>query len=385
MTYAGQRVVEAFEWAFGGPPEAVARAPGRVNIIGEHVDYNDGLVLPAAIDRDVAVAVTPRRDRRVHVLAADLGEDAWFHLDNPSERRPAWVSYIKGICALLERVGIRLPGADLAIAGDIPHGAGLSSSAALEVATARALLCAVRRTLTDLEIVDLCLRAEAEWAGVNCGVMDPFASVFGETGRAIFLDCRTLECMSVPLPDDVMLVVTYSGIPRSLQNSAYNERVAQCGEAARLLGVLRLRDLDAETFQERERRLPEVLRRRARHVVTEIARTRDVAAALEAGATWRVGRSMNESHESLRTDYEVSLPEIDALVQITRSMNGVYGSRLIGGGFGGSVLSLVARHAVPEFEERVLREYTRRTGRTGRVHVLRAAAGAGLLPTAGEF
>jgi len=380
MGYAGDRVVEAFEWAFGRRPAAVARAPGRVNLIGEHVDYNDGFVLPAAIDLDVVVAAASRADRRVRVLAADLGEQAQFHLDHPAERRPAWTSYIQGVAALIERVGIRLPGLDIAVAGDVPRGAGLASSAALEVAAARAMLAAARRTLTDLEVVDLCHRAEAEWAGVQCGVMDAFASVFGETGHAIFLDCRTLECMPVPLPDDVMMVATHSGIPRGLQDSAYNERVEQCNEAARLLHVRRLRDLTIDELSERRGELPDLLMRRARHVITEIARTRDAAAALEAGATWRAGRCMNESHESLRDDYEVSTPELDALVHATRAMNGVFGSRLTGAGFGGCTISLVARWAIPEFEERVPWEYKRRTGRLATVWVLRAAAGASLLP-----
>jgi galactokinase len=380
MIYAGNRATDAFEWAWGRPPEVLARAPGRVNLIGEHVDYNDGLVLPAAIDLDVAVAASPRHDRRVRVLAADLGEEAAFHLDHPSERRPVWTSYVQGVCALIQRTGIHLPGLDLAIAGDVPRGTGLSSSAALEVATAKAVLAAARRTLTDLEIVELCHRAESEWVGVHCGVMDTFASVFGETGHAIFLDCRTLACMPVPLPDEVMLVATHSGIPRGLQDSAYNERVAECNEAARLLRVRRLRDLTHEQFAERADALSDVLRRRARHVVTEIARTRDAAAALEGGATWRVGRYLNESHESLRTDFEVSTPELDALVQIARSIHGVYGSRLTGAGFGGCTLSLVARHAIAEFQDRVPAEYRRRTGNTATVYVLRASAGASLLP-----
>ncbi len=382
MRYAGDRAAEAFEWAYGQPPAVLARAPGRVNLIGEHVDYNDGFVLPLAIDLDVAVAASPRSDRRVRVLAVDLGEDAAFHLDHPAERRPLWTSYVQGVSAMLERVGVRLPGADLAISGDVPRGAGLSSSAALEVATARALLGAANRTLTDLEIVDLCHRAECEWVGVSCGVMDQFASVFGETGHAIFLDCRTLECMPVPMQDDVMLVAADSGVARDLHASAYNERVAECAEAARLLGVRRLRDVGMEEFARRAGDLPEVLRRRARHVVTEIERTRDTAAALEAGAIWRVGRYINESHESLRDDFAVSTPELEALVRAARSISGVFGSRLTGAGFGGCTLSLVARYAVRDFKERVEYEYRRSTGKQATLYVLRPAPGASLLPIA---
>lgn len=379
MQTAAERAAEAFRWAYGEEPHVTARAPGRVNLIGEHVDYADGFVMPAATELEAVVSAGLRVDRWVRVAAPDMGQEARFHLDRPGQRRSGWVSYVQGVAALIEMIGTSLPGADVAVAGDVPIGAGLSSSAALEVAVALALLALAREVLPDLEIVELCHRAEVEWSGVNCGVMDQYAAVFGRTGHAMFLDCRTLDCLHVALPRDAVIIVTDSGVRRELRGSAYNERVEECGAAARLLGVRRLRDIEPGDFEEREHRLPDTIRKRARHVVTEIARTREAAAALEAGALWRVGRYMNESHESLRNDYEVSTPELDALVRAARSVHGVYGSRLSGAGFGGCTVSLAARTALPEFEARVPDEYHRITGLTATVLGFRPGAGASLL------
>jgi galactokinase len=230
-----------------------------------------------------------------------------------------------------------------------------------------------------MEVVELCHRAEREFAHVQCGIMDQFTSVYGRFGHALFLDCRTLDCWPVPVPDEVAVIIADSGTRRSLGSSAYNQRVRECAEAARLLHVRKLRDVDPTEFERRENGLPETVRRRARHVVTEIMRTREAASALEAGALWRVGRSMNESHESLREDFEVSTSELDALVLAARSVHGVYGSRLSGAGFGGCTISLVARWAAYDFVERVADEYRRQTGRDAQLWVLRPADGASLL------
>jgi galactokinase len=378
---AAVRAVEAFREAYGGSPEVAARAPGRVNLIGEHVDYNDGFVLPAAIDRDAVVVAAVREDRRFRVVAADADDEESFHLDEVSRpgRWPRWVSYVLGVAKVLDQANVRLPGADLALAGDVPQGAGLSSSAAVEVATARALLALTGTTLPDLEVVEICHRAETQWAGVNCGVMDQFASVYGRPGHAIFLDCRTLDCIPVPIPAGVVLVAADSGVRRGLVESAYNERVRECDEAARRLGVRKLRDTRYDEFFAREETLPEPVRRRARHVVTEIERTREAAAALEAGALWRVGRAMNESHESLRQDYEVSTPELDALVHVARAVPGCYGSRLSGAGFGGCTISLVAVESLAAFLEQVPAAYRAAVGRETVLHVLSPATGASVL------
>jgi galactokinase len=376
---AAQRAVESFETTWGRPPQVVARAPGRANLIGEHVDYQDGFVLPIAIDLNVVVAASPVQGRQVRVHAADLGETAAFSLDAPGEERPAWTTYVRGVATMIENTGIVLPGADLAIAGDVPRGAGLASSAAIEVAVARAFLSLGRQVLPDMEIVEVCHRAEREFTHVQCGIMDQFTSVYGRFGHALFLDCRSLDCWPVGVPDDVAVVIADTGTRRDLRESAYNERVQECEDAARLLHVLKLRDLDAAEYERREAELPDVPRRRARHVMGEIMRTREAASALEARARWRVGRCMNESHDSLRDDFEVSTPELDALVRVARSMHGVYGSRLSGAGFGGCTISLVATLAVREFLERVPEEYRRQTHHDATLWVVRTGDGASLL------
>ncbi len=376
---AAQRATESFEVTWGRPPQVVARAPGRANLIGEHVDYQDGFVLPIAIDRDVVVAASPMYGRQVRVHAADLSETSAFSLDATGEERPAWTAYVRGVATMIENAGIALPGADMAIAGDVPRGAGLSSSAAFEVAIARAFLALARQILPDMEVVELCHRAEREFSHVQCGIMDQFASVYGRFGQALFLDCRSLDCWPVAVPDEVAVITADTGTRRDLSTSAYNERVQQCEEAARRMHVRKLRDLDQTEYERREAALPDVPRRRARHVMSEMMRTREAASALEAGALWRVGRCMNESHDSLRDDFEVSTPELDALVRVARSMHGVYGSRLSGAGFGGCTISLVAQWAVTGFMDRVPEEYRRQTGCDTDLWVLRPADGASLL------
>lgn len=374
---AAQRALSAFRTELRAEPAIVARAPGRVNLIGEHVDYNDGFVLPMAIDRDVVVVAAPRPDSELHVLAVDSGEMDRF---TPLERFPraaGWTSYVRGIARLLAETGVKVPGATLAIAGDVPQGAGLSSSAALEVAVARALLGLAQRTLPDLQLVELCRRAEGEYAGVTCGIMDQFIVVFAAADRALFLDCRHLEYAHLPIPAEYRLVATDSGQRRDLRSSAYNDRVRESHEAARRLGVRSLRDVDPHEFAGRERELPEPLRRRARHVVTEIRRTRMAARALERDDLDHVGFLMRESHQSLREDYEVSTPELDVLAGVAGLVPGVAGSRLSGAGFGGCVVSLMHQDAVPEFSDRVPREYHARTGLTAEVHVCRPSPGAG--------
>jgi len=373
---AQERALLAFRTELQAEPAVVARAPGRVNLIGEHVDYNDGFVLPAAIDRDVVTVGAPQPDATIRVLAVDTGEQDTF---TPLERLPraaGWISYVRGVARLLSEMGVRIPGAALAIAGDVPIGAGLSSSAALEVSVATALLSLAQRSLPQLQLVELCHQAESEFAGVQCGIMDQLVSVCGAADRAVFLDCRSLEFAHLPIPSHLRLVATDSGVRRDLRNSAYNERVSECREAALRLGARSLRDVEPHEFKARERELPELLRRRARHVVSEIRRTRQAARALESNELEQLGYLMQESHESLRSDYEVSIPELDVLVGLTRLLEGVVGSRLSGAGFGGCIISLVEEAAVPHFLERVPREYAARTGKQAVVHVCRAAPGA---------
>ncbi|NJD10649.1 MAG: galactokinase [Gemmatimonadetes bacterium] len=371
-----ERALLAFRTELQAEPTVVARAPGRVNLIGEHVDYNDGFVLPAAIDRDIVTVAAPRADASIRVLAVDTGEVDAF---TPLERFPraaGWISYVRGVARLLSEMGVRVPGAALAISGDVPIGAGLSSSAALEVSVASALLALAGRSLPQLQLVELAHRAESEFAGVQCGIMDQLISVCGAVDRAVFLDCRSLEFVHLPVPAQLRLVATDSGVRRDLRNSAYNDRVKECQGAAQLLGVRSLRDIEPGDFAAREGDLPDLVRRRARHVVTEIERTRQAAAALERQDLAQFGRLMRESHESLRRDYEVSIPELDALVEVACEVDGVVGARLSGAGFGGCTISLVNESAVAEFLEHVPRAYRARTGRPATVHVCRAAAGA---------
>lgn len=385
---ARERADAAFQATFGAPPSLRARAPGRINIIGEHVDYNDGYVLPVAIDRDVAVAIRPRFDRQVLVFAADPAESDHFALDalrpDGARARPGpdsprgWRAYVRGVAALIEERGLALPGADIALAGDVPPGAGLSSSAALELAVASGLLGLVRATLPREQLAALGRRAEIEWAGVHCGIMDQFIAALGRRDHGLFLDCRSLDYRYVPIPPALRLVAVDSGIRRALQDSAYNQRVEECREACARLGVASLRDVDAGTLSRRERLLPEPLRRRARHVVEEIARTHAAAEALSQGDIAAVGALVDESHDSLSRLYEVSTPELDELAGICQHVPGVYGSRIMGAGFGGCVLALVDAEGVGAFLDTVPAAYTRRTGRSPIAYVCRTGDGASL-------
>jgi len=309
-----------------------AKAPGRVNLIGEHTDYNEGFVLPLAIDRFTTAIAEPRDDRVVTVDATDLGERDEFALD-AIERTGTWRDYVRGVVQLLgpdSGVGLR-------IESDVPRGAGLSSSAALEVAIGRAL-----SDLPGPELALLAQRAENEFVGVPCGIMDQFCVANARAGHALLLDCRDLSFRLVPVPPGVAIVVCDSRMERKLGESGYAERRAACEEAARLLGFRALRDATLDDVQ----RLPKQLRRRARHVVSETERTLAAATELEAGNLQAVGELMDDSHRSMRDDYEVVPPQLDALAAATRAIDGCYGSRLTGGGFGGCTVSLVDVAAV---------------------------------------
>ena len=376
MSGAAERAVTAFRAGLGRPPALLARAPGRVNLIGEHVDYSDGFVLPAAIDREVAVAASPGSAGQLTARAVDLAQEDRFDPSEPFAHRPGWSGYVRGVVAVLGEAGYPVGPANLAIAGDVPRGAGLSSSAALEVAVARALLALAGRALPDLELARLCRRAEVEKVGVACGIMDQCAAILGRAGHAVLLDCRSLDYQRIPVPPGVALVVCDSGTRRNLQDSAFNQRFRECREASERLGVASLRDVPVEHLEERLQSLPEPLRRRARHVVREIDRTVRAARALEQGDLTALGRHMDASHTGLRDDYQVSTAELDALVGIARAIPGVYGSRMSGAGFGGCTLSLVSETALPEFPERVREGYRGATGREATVFVCRPSDGA---------
>jgi len=371
-------VVEAFHQVFGYPPARLYRAPGRVNLIGEHTDYNNGFVLPMAIDRAVWLAAAPRPDRQVCVRAVTLERDDLFGLDDlqPSQQ-VHWANYVRGVLAMLELAGHRLAGLDLAYAGDVPIGAGLSSSAAVEMAVAAAARDLFALDLSPLDLARLSQRAEQEFAGTQCGLMDQLISAVGQEGQAMLIDCRAFTWEPVPLPRGVAVIVCDTSKRRGLVDSAYNERRAQCEEGARRLGVPALRDLDVASFEVRSRELPPVLRRRCRHVVHENDRTLHAAEALRQGDLHAFGRLMNESHTSLRDLYEVSCEELDLMAALAQSQPGCWGARMTGAGFGGCVVALVDMPAVETFTQNVAAVYERQTLRTPALYVCQASAGAG--------
>ena len=374
----------AFREIFGYPARGLFRAPGRVNLIGEHTDYNDGFVLPMAIDRWVWMAAAPtgRQDRTIRLAALSLDSDVQlFSLDGLEPAADAsWSNYVRGVLALLERAGHRLDSLDLVYAGNVPMGAGLSSSAAVEVATGTAVRALWGLELSDLVLAQVCQQAEHEFAGTRCGLMDQLISVVGQEGHALLIDCRHLTWEAVPLPDSVAVVVCDTGKRRGLATSAYNERRAQCEEGARLLDVVALRDLDVDGFEAKAQELSPLLRRRCRHVVHENDRTLRAAKALLQGRIDLFGQLMNQSHASLRDLYEVSCEELDLMAALAQSQPGCWGARMTGGGFGGCVVALVEREALAGFTQVVATRYESQTRRTPALYVCQPSAGAGPMP-----
>lgn len=381
------KVREVFRELFGGERGSdaprVFRAPGRVNLIGEHTDYNDGFVMPMAIDRGARVAAAPRADRLVRAHSVNLGETAEFDLERPGpQRRGVWFDYVEGMAQALLRRGARLKGANLVIDSDVPTGAGLSSSAALEISTGFALLETSGLEVDRAELARAGQEAEHTYVGAQVGIMDQLTSALGRAGHALLIDCRTLEAQPIPLDTtETVVVVCDSRVKHELASSEYNERRADCERGVELLrevlpNIKALRDVSIEQLREHEARLPEVVRRRCRHVVTENARTLVAAEALREGRTDELGRLMWLSHESLRDDYEVSSPELDALVEIARGSEGVAGARMTGGGFGGCTVNLVRRDALEAFGEHAAREYRRQFNIELSVYVVEASDGA---------
>jgi galactokinase len=377
------RVVAEFERRFGASPAFVARAPGRVNLIGDHTDYNDGFVLPMAIDRAVWIALRPSEDGRVRVHSLDFDERAEFDPTAlPARRNGAsaegWSEYIRGVAWALHGAGFATRGWEGVVAGDVPLGAGLSSSAALELATMVAFAATGPLEWQPAVMARLAQRAENAWVGVNCGIMDQLISAAGQAGHALLIDCRSLETRPVPVPNDVAVVVLDTATRRGLVDSAYNERRRQCEAAAEFFGVRVLRDVNAATFEARSASLDETTRRRARHVITENARTLAAADALREGDVVRVGDLMKESHESLRSDFEVSRHELDVVVGLAAKHRDCVGARMTGAGFGGCAVALVRSDGVHEFTRTIATEYERAVGLEPAVYVCQATAGAGL-------
>ena len=376
---------EAFGAAFGSPPDLIARAPGRVNLMGEHTDYNDGFVMPMAIDREVRVAVRRRTDRLVRLVSVNYHAHSEFSLDDVAhDPAQTWSNYERGVVHILLDSGAIVGGFDMAIVGDVPQGAGLSSSAAVEVATVTALNSLFGLGLAPFEVAKLGQRAEREFVGVSCGIMDQAISAVGRAGHAMLLDCRSLETTLVPLGSDVAVVVTDTAVTRGLVGSAYNDRRAECEVASAHFAtaypsVRALRDVSEVQFQAHANELAEVVAKRARHVVTENARVINAGEAFRRGDLPEVGRLMYASHDSLRDDFEVTVPELDLLVDLSRSKAGVFGARMTGAGFGGCIVALVKPEAVASYVEEIAAEYRTETGLIPRVFVCHATDGAGVI------
>jgi galactokinase len=380
-----ERLIELHPATASGRSEArVVRAPGRVNLIGEHTDYNEGFVLPAAIDLEIRIAYLPTDDRRVELVRLDTGERDGFDLDVPRQKTGTWLDYVAGSAWALAEAGLPLTGLRGVVASTLPANAGLSSSAAIELASAWALLHDTAASVDPFELAKTCQRAENGYVGVQSGLMDQFAESCGVAGAALLLDCRSSAWRPIPLPGDLALVVCHTGSARRLDQSQYNIRRAQCEAAVSTLARTRpaihsLRDVTREVLEEAAGELDPVALRRARHVVDENARVGMAVQALETGELRAVGELFAASHASLRDLYEVSSPELDAMVEIARVVPGVMASRMTGAGFGGCTVNLVRPDAVARLQAAVERDYPIRTGLAPMVLPVHPTAGAGRL------
>ena len=367
----------------------IFRAPGRVNVIGEHTDYNDGFVMPAAIEFYTWVAAAKRDDRALEVYSGHYNEMISLSLDElAGPPRGHWSDFIRGVAAVLQSAGYKLTGVNLLIHGEVPLGAGLSSSASLEVATALALSSLSGIDVPRLDLVRLCQKAEHEYVGTRCGIMDQFIAVFGVAGHALMLDCRSFEYQLLPVPRDLRLVVCNSMVKHQLASGEYNRRRADCEEGVRLLqphlpGIRALRDVAVADLETWKQALPATVYRRCRHVVTENQRVLAAAKALQSGDADRFGHLMYRSHASLRDDYQVSCKELDLLIDLASSSPGVYGARMTGGGFGGCTVNLVKANASDSFQEHISRAYREVTGIIPEIYVCEPAQGAQAWPPKG--
>jgi galactokinase len=376
------RIREIFRETYGREPR-LFRAPGRVNFIGEHTDYNEGFVLPFAIDRETLVAGTPRSDTRINIRALDVNDSITFDLrDAGIKRRGNWVDYVEGtVRCLQKRVDLR-NGADIIFTSTVPIGAGLSSSAALEVSTGYAILFLNGLEVDRRELAFAAQEAEHEFVGARTGIMDQFTSVFGAHGHALLLDCRSVEAVPIPLETEgAALIVCDTKVKHRLASSEYNTRRAECEKGVELLsrdlsGIKSLRDVTLEDFESYERKLPEPIRRRCRHVITENIRTQKAAEALINADLSAAGELMFQSHASLRDDFEVSCAELDTLVEIAGKTEGVFGARITGGGFGGCTINLVEEAVLEGFQNNIPREYAAKFGFEPDIYVVHPSDGA---------
>jgi galactokinase len=381
----GDVLTARFQEMFGASPR-IFRAPGRVNVIGEHTDYNDGFVMPAAMEFYTWVAAEKRGDRILEAYSEHFDEKISLSLDAlAGSPRRHWSDFIRGVAAVLQNAGYNLAGANLVIHGEVPLGAGLSSSASLEVATALALISLSGIDVPRLELVKLCQKAEHEYVGTRCGIMDQFIAIFGTAGHVLMLDCRSLEYRLLPMPRDLRLVVCNSMVRHELASGEYNRRRADCEEGVKLLqphlpGIRALRDVSVADLEAWKQVLPATVYRRCRHVVTENQRVLAAAKALQSGDADRFGQLMYRSHASLRDDYQVSCKELDLLVDLASSSSSVYGARMTGGGFGGCTVNLLREDASDLFKEHISQVYREVTSIIPEIYVCEPAQGAQAWP-----
>ena len=384
-------VTSTFRQRFGKEPAFVALAPGRVNILGEHVDFNDGFVLPAAIDRATYIAFAPAVSERSTLVAADFGEEASFTLESIATKTnadglpmPEWALYPAGVAWALTGADLTVPAIDAVFASNVPQGSGLSSSASIEMAFAVAWQTLSKWELPPMQRALLGQKAENKYVGVNCGIMDQFASACGVSDKLLLLDCRSLEWQVLPVPEDVAIVIADTSVRRKLTDGAYNQRRQACEDAVKILSqhlpnVRALRDVSVDDFNRLSDQLPGLVEKRARHVVEEIERSQRAIPLLEQGKIREFGQIMNECHASLRDLYEVSIPELNVMVEIAQSLPGCHGARLTGAGFGGCTANLVEKAAAEAFAAELATQYEAKTGLKPEIYICKASDGARLL------
>ncbi|MBI4546572.1 MAG: galactokinase [Ignavibacteriae bacterium] len=377
--------IRQYRRCYGKDPILVVTAPGRVNLIGEHTDYNDGFVLPVAIDRHICIASAPRNDHIIKLHSVDFQSSVTVPLSNltPNDQI-RWVDYPKGVADQFLKRGYSLTGANFCIKGNIPIAAGLSSSAALEVASAITFRQLHQLQIGNLDLIKLAEKAEMEFVGVNCGIMDQLICVLGKKDHALFLDCKTLEYRYVPFPEGIDLVICDTGIRRELARSAYNKRREECVEAVRQLttyrhGLTSLRDISSEEFEKVQQKLSPILRRRVLHVISENERVLRTSEAMKKNDVELLGKLMIDSHMSLRNNYEVSSKELDTIVDIAVETAGVFGARMTGAGFGGCAICIVAKEKTEELVERLNTEYPNRTSHSFAVFLTKPANGSAVV------
>ena len=375
------RVTASFAARFGHAPDLVVRAPGRVNLIGEHTDYNDGFVLPCAIGPATMVAVSKRHDNNVEVVVADFGDARdQFNLELPLERNieQPWADYVRGMMSGVQNAGYALSGANIAIAGNLPKGAGLSSSASLEVAVGKANLALADIAIDNTRLAQIAQRAECDFVGTQCGIMDQLISAQGKAGHALLIDCRSLGLNDAPVPADVAIMIVHSGVTRGLVYGHYNARRRQCEAAATRMGVAALRDATLDMLAAAS--LDAVTKMRARHVITENQRTLDAADALAKSDLATLGMLMAQSHTSMRDDFEITVPPVDALVAMLQKAIGTQGgARMTGGGFGGACVAVMPSAMVADVQAAITAEYRTPEGNVPIIMVERPGPGVAIL------